>query len=55
MSYERLVKREPEVASEVERLLAAAGELDDLEDKKYGKGKRGDELPQPPGTTSIAL
>lgn len=46
MSYDRLVKREPELAAEVERLLTEAEALDEREDKKYGKGKRGDELPK---------
>jgi transposase len=46
MSYDRLVKRGPELAAEVERLLAEAEALDEREDKKYGKGKRGDELPK---------
>lgn len=46
MSYGRMKKREPELAVEVDRLLAEAAALDDQEDKKYGKGKRGDELPK---------
>lgn len=46
MSYARMKKREPELAAEVDRLLAEAAALDDQEDKKYGKGKRGDELPK---------
>lgn len=46
MSYDRMKKREPELAGEVERLLAEAEALDDKEDKKYGKGKRGDQLPK---------
>jgi hypothetical protein len=46
MSYDRMKKREPELAAEVERLLAEADAFDDKEDKKYGKGKRGDELPK---------
>lgn len=46
MSYDRMVKREPELAAEIERLLAEAEALDDKEDKKYGKGVRGDELPK---------
>jgi transposase len=46
MSYDRMVKREPELAAEVDRLLAEAEALDEKEDKKYGKGKRGDELPK---------
>jgi len=46
MSYSRMVKRERELAREVEKLLAEAEALDEREDKKYGKNKRGDELPQ---------
>jgi len=46
MSYARMVKRERELAREVEKLLAEAEALDDREDKKYGKNKRGDELPR---------
>lgn len=45
MSYERMVKKEEELAREVEKLLKQAEALDRKEDKKYGKGKRGDELP----------
>lgn len=46
MSYDRMVKKEPELQAEVDRLLAEAEALDEKEDKKYGKGKRGDELPK---------
>jgi len=46
MSYGRMKKREPELAAEVDRLLEEAEALDQQEDKKYGKGKRGDELPK---------
>jgi transposase len=46
MSYSRMVKREQELAREVERLLAEAEALDEKEDKKYGKNRRGDELPR---------
>lgn len=46
MSYARMKKREPELAAEVDRLLAEAEALDEQEDRKYGKGKRGDELPK---------
>lgn len=46
MSYSRMVKRERALAREVEKLLAEAEALDEKEDKKYGKNKRGDELPQ---------
>jgi transposase len=46
MSYERMVKKEEELQAEVEELLRQAEEVDVQEDGKYGKGKRGDELPE---------
>ncbi len=46
MSYDRMLEREPELQAEVDRLLTEAQALDAQEDKKYGKGKRGDELPK---------
>ena len=46
MSYERMVKKERELAREVERLLKQAEALDEQEDKRYGKVKRGYELPE---------
>ena len=46
LSYQRMKDIEPELATEVERLLGAAQQLDDEEDRLYGKGKRGDELPE---------
>lgn len=46
MSYGRMVTKEKELAREVDRLLKQAEALDEQEDKKYGKGKRGDELPE---------
>lgn len=46
MSYDRMVKKEKELAGEVAKLLKEAEALDEKEDKKYGKGKRGDELPE---------
>jgi transposase len=46
MSYGRMVKKEKELAREVDKLLKQAEILDEQEDKKYGKGKRGDELPE---------
>jgi transposase len=45
MSYGRMVKKEKKLASEVDKLLKEAEALDEKEDKRYGKGKRGDELP----------
>lgn len=46
MSYDRMLKKEPQLQAEIDRLLAEAEALDEKEDKKYGKGKRGDELPK---------
>jgi len=46
LSYQRMKEIEPELAAEVERLLGAAQQLDEEEDRLYGKGKRGDELPE---------
>jgi hypothetical protein len=44
MSYERMKKREAELAAEVERWLAAAEAADAEEDRLYGE-RRGDEMP----------
>ena len=44
MSYERMKKREAELAAEVDRWLKAAAAADAEEDKLYGS-KRGDEMP----------
>src|ERR1019366_4329065 len=38
-------KAEKELAAEVQALLAEAARVDAEEDGKYGKGRRGDELP----------
>ena len=45
MSYERMTKREAELAAEVAGWLAAAEAADAEEDKAFGAAKRGDELP----------
>jgi len=45
MSYGRMEKKAEELEAEVKRLLTEAQAVDDAEDIKYGKGKRGDELP----------
>src|SRR5579864_3749358 len=45
MSYERMKKREAELAAEVERWLKAAAAADAEEDELYGD-KRGDEMPE---------
>jgi len=46
MSYERMGEAEKKLEAEVQALLAEAARVDAEEDEKYGKGKRGDELPQ---------
>jgi len=46
MSYGRMAPKEQELAREVDELLKEAEALDEKEDKRYGKGKRGDELPE---------
>jgi hypothetical protein len=45
MSYERMGVKEQQLVAEVARLLKEAEETDAAEDKRYGKGVRGDELP----------
>src|SRR6266496_2981174 len=45
MSYDRMCEKEEQLRAEVERLLKEAEEADAAEDKLYGKGVRGDELP----------
>ena len=46
MSYERMGEAEKQLETEVQALLAEAARVDAEEDGKYGKGKRGDELPK---------
>ena len=46
MSYGRMEKKATELEAEVDRLLALAEKVDDTEDTLYGKGSRGDELPE---------
>ncbi len=43
MSYGRMKEKEGQLVAE---LLPRAGEVDDDEDRRYGKNKRGDELPE---------
>ncbi len=45
MSYERMVKSEAQLEEEIRELLQQAQEVDETEDRQYGKDKRGDELP----------
>jgi transposase len=46
MSYQRMLKSEQELASEVKRLLEQAERVDVDEDARFGRGVRGDELPE---------
>jgi len=46
MTYERMSKVEKELEAKVTRLLEEAQRIDEEEDGKYGKGNRGDELPE---------
>jgi transposase len=46
MSYGRMEKKAQELKAEVDLLLSQAAKADRAEDKVYGKGKRGDELPK---------
>lgn len=46
MSYGRMKQEESRLEEEVKRLLKEAEVMDEEEDKRYGKDKRGDELPQ---------
>ena len=46
MSYGRMQKAEKELEQKVRELLQKAEEVDEAEDRKYGKGKNGDEIPE---------
>lgn len=45
MSYQRMLKTEAALEAEIQQLLAEAEATDTAEDERYGKDKRGDELP----------
>ena len=45
MSYARMGETEQRLKQEIEALLRQAADVDAAEDAEYGKGKRGDELP----------
>ena len=45
MSYDRMCAKEEQLAAEVARLLQEAAATDEAEDREFGKGRRGDELP----------
>ena len=46
MSYQRMKEKEAQLQGEVDELLRRAQEVDEEEDKRYGRDKRGDELPE---------
>jgi transposase len=46
MSYDRMQKREKEIQEQIEKLTEQAEKADSEEDERYGKDKRGDELPE---------
>ncbi len=45
MSYGRMQRAEQELAAEVDRWLAQAGQTDKAEDRQHGQNRRGDEMP----------
>jgi transposase len=45
MSYDHLCKREQELATQIEGLLAQASSIDAAEDQQYGHGKSAEQLP----------
>jgi len=45
MSYERMAEREPELAAQIKEWFAKAKTQDREEDRRHGRGRRGDELP----------
>lgn len=53
--YEKLQRREQQYQQLVEELFKQAGQADEEEDARYGKGKRGDELPPELATTQRRL
>ena len=46
MSYGRMKEKEAQLQAEVDELLRRAQEVDEEEDRRYGRDKRGDELPE---------
>jgi len=46
MSYGRMKEEQQRLEAEVRELLQRARDVDEEEDRRYGKGKRGDELPR---------
>ena len=48
MSYKRMKEEERRLRKEIRDLVSKAKKADDQEDKRYGKDRRGDELPAEP-------
>ena len=46
MSFRRMGEKEKHLQNEIDRLLKNAEKTDTEEDRRYGKGRRGDELPE---------
>ena len=46
MSYRRMKEKEEQLSAEVAELLRRAQEVDEEEDRQYGRDRRGDELPE---------
>ena len=46
MSYGRMQEKEAQLTSEMDELLRRAQEVDEEEDRRYGRDKSGDELPE---------
>ena len=46
MSYDRMKEQEKAIRKQVRELLWRAAEMDAEEDRRYGKNRRGDELPE---------
>jgi len=55
MSYGRMSEAEQKLQAEVEELLRRAEEADAAEDAKFGKGQRGDQLPEELGRRASRL
>jgi transposase len=55
LRYAQLMERERELARRVEQLLEESARIDAEEDERYGKGRRGDELPEELATTEKRL
>ena len=46
MSYKRMKEKKAQLSAEVAELLRRAQEVDEAEDRQYGRDRRGDELPE---------